>query len=148
MPADAGGPVPAGVKVTSIAQLAPTASEAPQVVVSANWPASPPLTAMLEIVRVAEPVFVTPIDRKELELPAGWSPNDNEAADRVATAALGRTPDPETSTTCGRADASSENDSAATREPVAVGANVTVAEQLEPGCRIDAQLFVWAKSDA
>ena len=51
-------PVAAGVKVTLIVQLAPAASELPQVFIWAKSPALAPVTEMPLIVRAALPVLL------------------------------------------------------------------------------------------
>jgi hypothetical protein len=52
-------PVAVGVNTTLIAQLAPTATEVPQVDVSENDPTFAPESAMLVIGNTSVPVFVT-----------------------------------------------------------------------------------------
>jgi len=50
-------PIPAGVNVTLMAQLAPAATLAPQVCVSAKSPAFVPANAMLETFSAAVPLL-------------------------------------------------------------------------------------------
>jgi hypothetical protein len=52
-------PIPVGVKLTRIWQLAPTATEEPQVLVCAKSPAFAPAIATPVTVKVIVPVFVS-----------------------------------------------------------------------------------------
>src|SRR5581483_2175306 len=64
-------PVAAGAKVTLIVQLAPAATELPQVWVCAKSP----LAVMLVIVKIEVLVFFTVTDCAALVVPSGWLPN-------------------------------------------------------------------------
>jgi len=67
-------PVAEGVKVTFIVQLAPPATELPQVVVCAKLLALVPVTARLVIVKTALPVLLSVTDCSELVVPTPWLP--------------------------------------------------------------------------
>ncbi len=63
------GPMTLGVKVTLIAQLAPTARLVPQVFVSAKSPLFVPTTAIEVMLTVTVPVFVHVADCGGLDVP-------------------------------------------------------------------------------
>jgi hypothetical protein len=68
-------PVDVGLNTTLIVQVAPTASDVPQVLVSENCPAFVPVSVMLVICRAALAVFVTVTDCEALATPSASLPN-------------------------------------------------------------------------
>ena len=81
-----------GVKFTLIVQLAPAASEAPQVPSPAK--AKSPLIVMLVIVTVALPVLVSVENCAALVVATAWLPKLNEMGDRVTVEVDAVTPEP------------------------------------------------------
>ncbi len=65
-------PVPVGAKVTLMVQLLPTATELPQVLVSAKSPELPPVGAMLLIAKGALPWLVRVTVCAALVVPRVW----------------------------------------------------------------------------
>ena len=75
-------PVAVGVKVTLIRQLAPEASEAPQLL---DW-AKSPLAAMLVTLNVALPTLASARVCGALELPTSWLPKVRLEAEKMTAA--------------------------------------------------------------
>ena len=88
-------PVVLGVKVKLIVQLAPGASEAPQLLDCANLLALPPVIARLEMCRVAPPVFSRATLCSALVVSIVTDPNETTVTE---TPAAGRLSAPENAT--------------------------------------------------
>jgi hypothetical protein len=119
-------PVAEGVKVTLIVQLAPAATELPQVLVWAKSLALAPVTARLVMFSVALPVLLTVTLRAVLVVGTGWLPKARLVAERPATGAA-LPPVPVKFTLCGLPVALSVMLTEAVRVPVAEGVKVKVA---------------------
>jgi hypothetical protein len=128
-------PVAVGVKVTSIAQLAPAATLAPHVLVCANSPLIP----ILPIVSAVLPVLLRLIACAALLVPTNWFPNDRGLGDRVTVDA---TPVPVKATVCGLPLALSAIVRVPLRAPAAVGVKVTLIAQLAPAATPVPQVLV------
>ena len=132
-------PAAVGLKVTLIVQLAPFATEVPQLFVCEKSAAFVPVIVILEIVSVPLPVLnnVTPLTG--LEVPTAWLGN-------VRFEVLKLTPEdipvPVRAAVCGLPDALSLMDTLACRVPAATGVNVTLIVQLVATARELPQLFV------
>jgi hypothetical protein len=68
-------PIVVGRKTTSIVQVAPAATEVPQLCVSVNWFAFVPVSLMLVIGNTTDPVLVNVTESGELAILSAWSPN-------------------------------------------------------------------------
>lgn len=132
-------PVAVGVKVTLISQLAPAATEAPQVLVSAKSP----LTATLLMVNGALPVFVRVTVCGALVMPMPWLLKLRPVRERNTR---GATPMPPRETTRGLPVASSVTVMVPIRAPMTVGVKVTSMAQFAPAATALPQVFVCAKS--
>lgn len=75
-----------GLKVTLIAQVAPAATEPPQVLLWAKSPLLVPVTAMLLMLSAALPVLDSVIAWAALVVPTFWFANVSEAGARPAVA--------------------------------------------------------------
>jgi len=138
-------PVEGGLKVTEIVQLAPVASEAPQVFVNEKSAGVSPLNAMELIDSGAVPVFVTVIDcGADVALTASL-PNASDLALNV-TGGGAATPVPLTATDCGEPLALSEILILADLPPAETGLKVAEIVQLVPAASEDPQVFVSEKS--
>lgn len=134
-------PVAVGEKMTATVQFAPAVSVevlAGQLLVCEKSPLFVPVTAMLEIVSAAFPVFVKVTFCEALVVPTGWLEKVN-GAESVAT---GATPVPVNEMLCGLLAASSEIDTAEIRVPDAVGLKVTLIAQFALIARLAPQLLV------
>jgi len=134
-------PVAVGVKPTVIVQLAPAATEPPQLFVWLKSPLLVPLIAKLVIVRRAVPVFVSVTFIGVSAVPTRILPNDKLVFDRLTT---GPTPVPVRLAVCGLFVALSVTLSVAVRVPAAVGLKVTLIVQFAPAATLAPQLFVCA----
>jgi hypothetical protein len=130
-----------GLKVTAMAQLAPTATEVPQVLA---WVKSP-VAAMLAMVRGPVPWLVRVTVLAALAVPTCWLEKFT-VAELNETWGTGARPLPLRLAVCGEFPALSVIVRVAVRLPAAVGAKVTHMEQLAPLANVAPQLFVWAKS--
>ena len=83
-------PDAAGVNVTLIVQLAPTATVVPQVLVCEKSPALVPVIEMLLMSRGTLPVLVSVLDIGLLVLPTYWLPNPRLVLERVTAGACTR----------------------------------------------------------
>ena len=128
-------PAVVGVNVTLIVQLAPAATEMPQLLVCANWP----LETMLVMLSDAVPVFFSVTDFAALVVFTRWLPKVRVEVDKLTTGAV---PVPERVTLWGLPVALSVTVIAPVRVPVAVGVNVTLIAQLAPAATETPQLFV------
>ena len=77
-------PLAAGVKVTLMVQLAPPATEPPQVLVCAKSLALAPVSAMLVMFSVVPPLFVSVAAWALLVLPSAWLANVMLGGDKFA----------------------------------------------------------------
>src|SRR5690242_11434717 len=93
-------PAVVGVNVTLIVQLAPAATEMPQLFVCANCP----LETILVMLSDAVPVFLSVTDFAALVVFTRWPPKDRLDVDKLTT---GAEPVPERLTLCGLPAASS-----------------------------------------
>jgi hypothetical protein len=128
-----------GVKVTEMVQLAPAATEGPQVLVCEKSP----LPAMLPIFSVALPVFVRVTGCGLLAVPIGCPLKIRFTGENVTAGAV---PVPLKLTVCGLPTALSVTLREALRDPMTVGLNVTLMLQLAPAARFLPQALVSAKS--
>lgn len=129
-----------GVKVTLIVQLAPAATEAPQLFVAAKSP----LAAMLEISKAALPELVSVTVCTALVEPTGVLANERLVGKTVTAGAS-----PVRPTVCGLSGALSAMLSAANCVPVALGVNVILIAQLAPAASEAGQVLLkTANSDA
>src|SRR4030081_2434216 len=130
-------PSAVGVKVTVIVQLALIATLLPQVLVCAKSP----LAAMLLMVNVAVPVFLSVTFCEAFVVPTCWPLNV-----RLLGVSLtkGASPVPVRLTVCGLPAALSVTLTFAVLVPFAVGVKVTVMVQLAPAATDFPQLFVCA----
>ena len=124
-----------GLKVTLIAQLAPGAILVPQVFVWLNWP----VTAMLLMVRVPVPVFVSVTVWALLVVKTTWVEKVRLVGESVTA---GCVPAPVRATVCGLLAELSVVVSVAVRVPDSVGVNVTLVAQLAPAATELPQVFV------
>jgi hypothetical protein len=81
------GPIPAGVKVTLIWQLAPTGSEEPQALLCAKSPGFAPVMEMPEMASGVEPVFARVARCAELVEPMARCENVSAAGVKLAVVA-------------------------------------------------------------
>ena len=134
-------PEAVGVNVTLMVQLAPAATELPQVSVSAKSP----LAEILVIVKVAEPVLLSVTVCAALVVPTVWLAKVIEVAERLAVV-VGAVPVPVRLTVCGLPEALSVMLKVPVRIPEAVGVNVTLMVQLAPTATELPQVSVSVKS--
>jgi hypothetical protein len=132
-------PMVAGVKVTLIVQVAPTASVVPQLFVSAKSP----VIVIPEMVNGAVPVFESVALCVGLAVPIVCPLNVRVDGEAVA---MGAVPVPVSDTLCGLPDALSTTVTEPDRVPVALGVKVTLIEQLAAAARVAPHVFVSAKS--
>jgi len=88
-------PLAAGVKVTLMVQLAPPATEPPQVLVCAKSLALAPVSAMLVMFSVVPPLFVSVAAWALLVLPSAWLANVMLGGDKFAVGCATPVPDSE-----------------------------------------------------
>jgi hypothetical protein len=134
-------PEAVGLKVTLMLQLAPAATELPQLSVSAKSP----LAEILVIVKLTVPVLVSVTVCAALVVPTVWLANVNEEAERL-TVVVGAVPVPVRLTVCGLPEALSVMLKVPVRVPEAVGVKVMLMVQLAPAATELPQLSVSAKS--
>ena len=132
-------PVAVGVKVTSIAQLLPAATDPLQLLVSAKSP----VVAMLVMLKGAVPLFPSVTTCGALVVLTTWPLKVTLFGATLAVAAV---PVPLRLITWGIVLASSVTVSVPPRVPVADGVKVTLIVQLPPVGTEPLQLFVCAKS--
>ena len=125
-----------GVNVTAIAQLAPAASVAPQVVVCANDPAFVPPNVMPEIFSVAFPGFESVKLCDALVVATVCAANVSPAGVSTACGAGGAVPVPFRLPVCGEPTALSATFTAALNVPADDGLNVTTIEQFAPAASV------------
>src|SRR5271157_5953949 len=134
-----------GSNVTLTVQLAPAATEVPQVLVCAKSPALAPVSAMLERLKAAAPPLVRVAVSVPLLVFTAWLPNERLLGDRLAVAEV---PVPLRLRDCGLPLALSVKLTEADRLALAVGSNVTLTVQLAPAATEVPQVLVCAKSPA
>src|SRR5206468_2389905 len=134
-------PVTVGEKVAVIVQVAFTASDPGQSFVRAKSAAFPPVSAIPVIVSGAVPVFFKVDDCGALVVPTSCDPNARLVGVSV-TAGAGAPPVPPRVRACGLSAALSETWTLATRDPVALGENVTVIVQVAFAATEAGQSFV------
>jgi hypothetical protein len=83
-------PTTVGVKVTLRVQLAPSATLAPQLLVSAKSPLFVPAMVTLVMLSVALPVLVSIMGAAELVVPTAWLPKLYDSNDRFTKGASPR----------------------------------------------------------
>jgi hypothetical protein len=134
-------PVPraVGAKVTFTVQVAPAATDVPQLFV---WAKSPAITKVL-IVRAVLPVLLRVTVCAELEVPTSCEPKVSDAGDNDATAP---NPVPFRVTAAGAGLLLLDNDNDPLRLPTAVGVKTILIEQLAPAPSDVPHVFVWLKS--
>jgi hypothetical protein len=135
-------PAEAGVNVTVMVQLAPAATELPQLLVWLKLLALAPVMVMPVIVRAAVPGFDSVVDSVPAEVPTSVLANVSVLEVRVA---LGAVPVPVSAAVCGEPDALSTTEIAALRLPVAAGVKVTVIMHALSSGRLAGQLLVCEK---
>lgn len=131
-------PVVVGVKVTLTVQLAPAASVLEQLFVCVKSPVAAPIVSVVDKV----PVFFTVTGLLALVVPTAC-----EAKVRldgvVVTVMVPPVPVPDRVTVWGEFVALSVIEIVPGSDPLAVGVNVTLTEQLVPACSTEPQLFIW-----
>jgi len=139
-------PAAVGVNFTLMVQLAPAATELPQVPSPPNAK-SPLITKLLLNVRVELPVLVSVENCTALVVPTAWLPNASEAGERLATGPVDvEAPVPGRVVVCGLPVALSVTATVAVRVPEAAGVNVTLIVQLTPAATDVPQVLLSAKS--
>ncbi len=138
-------PAAESVNITAIVQLAPAATEPPQVSVSAKSLALVPVKARLVILKVALPVLVRMMVCAELVTSSGWLPKARLVDERLITVAL-LVPVPVRLTVWGLPMALSVMVTDAVRLPLAEGVKVTLIVQLPPAASELPQVVVSGKS--
>src|SRR2546421_416010 len=130
-------PAAVGVNFTLIVQLAPAATELPQVPSPAK--AKSPLIAKLLLnVSVELPVLVIVANCVALVVPTAWLANVSEAGERLSTGPVDvEAPVPVRVAVCGLPVALSVTATVAVRVPEAAGVNVKVIVQLAPAARLE-----------
>lgn len=131
-------PVEPGVKLTVIVQVAPAASEVPQLLVWPKLVALVPVTEMPVIVSAAVPGLDSVMGSVVAAVPTSVLGN---ASGLGLNTACGRVPVPVTTADCGEPVALSATEMAAVRLPVAPGMNETVIVQVAPTASEEPQLF-------
>ena len=135
-------PVAVGVKVTLMEQLAPAATEAPQVLV---WPYCV-LATMLVIFSALPPMLLNVTVCAALGVPTAWLPKARLEGEKFATGPDAGMPVPVRLITCEPPEALSVRVIAPVRVPVAVGVKVTLMVQPAPAATELPHVFVCAKS--
>lgn len=123
-----------GVKVTETVQLAPTAMEDPQVVVSAK---SPPVPTLVTAIAAALALVIVTV-WLELVPPRATTPKFNALVDNVT----GALPVPLRPTFCGLFEVLSVKVSVPLAAPAAVGVNVTPTLQPAPAAMLVPQVLL------
>ncbi|HMC60700.1 MAG TPA: hypothetical protein VKJ01_16035 [Candidatus Solibacter sp.] len=136
-------PETVGANTTLTVRFAPTATEAPQVLVCVKSPAFVPVMVMLEIVTALFPVLnsVTPLGG--LLVLMDWLANVRFEVLKLMEAAV---PVPVSEAVCGLPAALSATETLAARVPEAVGVNVTLMLQLAAAASEAPQVFICVKS--
>jgi hypothetical protein len=134
-------PMAEGVNIKAIVQLAPAATELPQVSASAKSLASVPVKARLVIFKVALPVLVRVTVCAPLVVPTVWLENVKPAGAKL-TAGAAATPVPVKVTVFGLSLTLSEMLRIPLRVPVVVGVKTTLTVQFIPAATLVPQLFV------
>jgi len=134
-------PVALGLKVTLIVQVAPAATLEPQLLACAKSLALLPLRLTPLMFSAILLVLVKTTPCELLVVPTVCAPNVRLPGKSVTTV-----PTPFTVSCCGLPGALSETLTVALRGPEAVGKNVRLMLQLEPGASVLPQLLVWVKS--
>src|ERR1035437_10222364 len=134
-------PTTVGVKVTWMVQLAPPASDEPQLLA---WPKSP-VAAIPVNVSAAPPVFTSVSIWMALVVPRVWLAKGS-AAGLSEIAAGTASPIPVRLSNCGELAALSEKLMVPVRAPGAVGLKVTEMVQLAPAATGEPQVLARAKS--
>jgi hypothetical protein len=135
-------PAEAGVNVTVIVQVAPAASEVPQVLVSPKLLVFVPVTEMPVIVSAAVPGLDRVVDCVVAEVPTNVLGNVRVLEVKVACGAV---PVPVRAAVCGEPVALSATDIEALRLPAEAGVKVTVMVQLAPAASEVPQLLLSPK---
>jgi hypothetical protein len=133
-------PVAVGAKVTEIVQVPATATDEPQVLV---WLKSP-LAAIVVIVSVADPEFVSVTVWAALVVVSGWLPKLRLVGEKLTAGAV--VPVPVSETVCGLPVALSVIETAPVRDPAAVGVKVTEIVQVPADATEAPHVLVWLKS--
>src|ERR1035437_2073806 len=128
-------PAAVGAKVTAIMQLAPTATEEPQVLV---WEKSPVITTWVTV-RAAVPLLVSVTCWAALVLPKTWLVKETVPA---LNATVGDVACPLRRADCTEPGALSVKLNHPPRAPAAVGAKVTASVQLAPTATEEPQVLV------
>jgi hypothetical protein len=131
-----------GLKVTLMPQLAPAATEAPHVLVSAKSP----LAVMLVIVNAALPVLVSVTVCAALVVPMVWLAKVSEVGEKLTAGAGTAAPVPVSVAVCGLPAVLSTMLNVPVRVPAAVGLKVTLIVQLAPAATEVPQVSLSAKS--
>lgn len=131
-------PMPAGVNVTLMVQLAFTATEEAHVFVTAKSPGSAPAVPMFVIVKAAFPVFVRITDCGALVVLRFWEAKVSAPVDRLMAGPL---PVPVRATVWGLLARLSVMEIEAVRTPGAAGLNVTMNTQLAFCVSVAGQVF-------
>ena len=135
-------PVAEGVNVTLTAQLSPAARVPPQVFAEmAKSAAFTPVRAMLAIVSVAVPLFVSVTVCAAVVAPITIFPKLRLVGLRLTAGTGGVTPVPDSAALSGLLEALVRKIRVADRAPKTVGMNVTLTAQLSPGPRLAPQVF-------
>jgi hypothetical protein len=132
----------AGVNVTVMGQLAPAASEAPQLLVWPKLLALVPVTEILVMVRGAVPGFESVMGSGVAAVLTSVAGN---ASGFGLSTACGAIPVPLRAAVCGEPVALSVMESVALRLPADAGVNFTMMVQLAPTASDAPQVFVWLK---
>ena len=135
-------PAEAGVNVTVIVQLAPAASEVPQLLLSPKLLELAPVTEILVMVRAAVPGLDRVVDCVVAEVPTNVLVNVMVLEVNVACGAV---PVPVRAAVCGEPVALSTTEIEALRLPAEAGVNVIVIVQLAPATSEVPQLLLSPK---
>jgi hypothetical protein len=135
----------AGVKLTAMVQVAPTASEEPQLLVSPKLEALVPVTAMLVMLSAALPGLDNVMGSAVAETPTVVLGN---ASGLGASTACGAVPVPVSETAWGDPAALSAMEREAVRLPAEAGVKATVMVQVAAAASDAPQLLVCAKLPA
>ena len=136
------------MKVTLIAQLAPAARDAPQLLVCAKAAGLAPAIPILVIESAAVPVFFSVETCAGLVPPTPMLPKLSDPGVSTATGAGAAVPEPLSTTVCGEPLALSVTARAALKLATDVGANVMEMLQLAPAASDAPQVLVCAKLPA
>ena len=136
-----------GVKSTAIVQLAPAATEVPQLLVCAKLLALAPVTARLVRFKVLAPVLVSVTVCTVLVIAIDSLPKDKLLGETLTVGDV-LAPVPERLTVWEPPTALSVMVNKAARVPLADGVKVKVMVHLAPAARVEPQLLAWAKSPA